>query len=57
MHPSSDDILKANTVVSVEPGIYIEGWGGIRIEDLLVIDEKSPGRNLTKCPKDFIVIK
>jgi Xaa-Pro aminopeptidase len=30
---SSDDILLENMVFTVEPGIYIPGWGGIRIED------------------------
>jgi Xaa-Pro aminopeptidase len=36
--PNSEDILKANMVFSIEPGIYITGWGGVRIEDLAVMD-------------------
>lgn len=36
--PNSDDILVDGMVFSVEPGIYLPGWGGVRIEDLAVLE-------------------
>ena len=35
----SEEVLKENMIVSVEPGIYVDGLGGVRIEDLVVIKE------------------
>ena len=37
MAPRSEDILKENMIVSVEPGIYVDGFGGARIEDIVVV--------------------
>ena len=36
--PNSTDILTSGMVFSIEPGIYVPGWGGVRIEDLAVIE-------------------
>ncbi len=36
--PNSEDILTERMVFSVEPGIYLPGWGGVRIEDLAIIE-------------------
>jgi len=35
----SDQVLQINNVVTVEPGIYLPGWGGVRIEDDIIIEE------------------
>jgi Xaa-Pro aminopeptidase len=40
--PTSTDTLVSANVVTIEPGIYLEGTGGIRIEDLVVIKDGAP---------------
>lgn len=47
--------IEKNTILSVEPGIYIEGKYGVRIEDIVVIDDGSY-RNLTKSDKKLLEI-
>lgn len=50
---ASDTVLKPGMVVTVEPGIYLPGIGGVRIEDDVVITETGI-RRLTESTKDFI---
>ncbi len=52
--PGSADILREGAVVTVEPGAYISGVGGVRIEDTLVITPTG-ARALTKSTKDTIL--
>ena len=39
LSPDSKDTLEAGNVVTVEPGIYIAGFGGIRIEDTVLVTD------------------
>lgn len=52
----SEVILKSNMVITDEPGIYIPGKFGIRIEDTVVIG-KSTGVPLTKSTKEYVIIQ
>jgi Xaa-Pro dipeptidase len=48
----SNEILAAGNVVSDEPGIYIHGFGGVRIEDTVLITRGGP-RRITDFPRDI----
>jgi Xaa-Pro aminopeptidase len=47
--------LQTGHVVTVEPGVYLEGWGGIRIEDTISVGPDGP-EVLTPAPKDRWII-
>lgn len=47
----STDVLEPGMVVTVEPGLYRKDFGGVRIEDLLVVTGTA-SRHLTRAPKD-----
>jgi Xaa-Pro aminopeptidase len=51
----SDDVLAAGEVVTVEPGIYLPGDLGVRIEDLVVVTDEGL-RNLSTLPKELQLV-
>jgi len=52
----SDDVLTPGEVVTVEPGIYLPGSLGVRIEDFVVVEEDGL-RNLSSLPKDLQLVE
>jgi Xaa-Pro aminopeptidase len=55
LRPESEDVLQVDGVVTVEPGIYHPGVGGIRIEDLVIIGENGP-EVLTTFTKELVTV-
>jgi Xaa-Pro aminopeptidase len=53
--PRSEDVLAANEVVTIEPGVYLPGELGVRIEDLIVVAE-SGCHNLSGLPKALQIV-
>ena len=50
--PLSSDTVEENMVFTVEPGVYIPGWGGVRIEDMVLVTKKG-AHVLTTLPKEL----
>jgi len=53
--PRSDVMLEEGMVFTIEPGIYIPGFGGVRIEDTVAVTADGC-RLLTKVPKKLQVV-
>lgn len=52
---NDDTILQAGMAVTIEPGIYLPDWGGVRIEDTVLV-ENDGCRVLTSSPKDTLLL-
>jgi len=53
--PESEDVLEPGNVITCEPGIYLEGRGGVRIEDLVLITDGEPDV-LSSYTKDLVTV-
>ncbi|MDR3270607.1 MAG: Xaa-Pro peptidase family protein [Peptococcaceae bacterium] len=56
LNRSEEQLLEPGMLVTVEPGIYLPGWGGVRIEDLVLVTQDGC-EVLTQAPKEFIIIE
>ena len=55
LSPSGNIVMDNNMVVTVEPGIYVPRLGGVRIEDMIVIQDDKP-LILTKSTKELVIV-
>jgi Xaa-Pro aminopeptidase len=53
--PTSEAVLRSGMAITIEPGLYIPGWGGIRIEDTLVVRRQGCDF-ITRTAKDLTVL-
>tara|TARA_B100000408_G_scaffold82516_1_gene63039 strand:- start:193 stop:1275 length:1083 start_codon:yes stop_codon:yes gene_type:complete len=53
--PQSEQVLEVNNVMTIEPGIYLAGWGGVRIEDDIIIGQDDC-EILNQTTKDLVVL-
>jgi Xaa-Pro aminopeptidase len=54
MSKKCEQVLEPGMVLTVEPGIYLPGWGGVRIEDTVLVAENG-AECLTRFPKDSLI--
>lgn len=55
LNPRSSTVLKSGMVVTVEPGIYIPEWGGVRIEDMVLVTKEGM-ELLTGSSRELIIL-
>jgi len=55
VYHTNQDLIRENMVFTLEPGVYLPGWGGIRIEDIVKVT-KTGCVEITKYPKDKIKV-
>jgi Xaa-Pro dipeptidase len=53
LDPGGETVLEEGMVVTIEPGVYLPGWGGVRIEDDVVV-EQAGGRTLTAADRGLL---
>ena len=56
LNPELESTLAPGNVVTVEPGIYLPGLGGVRIEDLVIVHEDGP-EVLSAFTKELVVVE
>ncbi|HWH31725.1 MAG TPA: Xaa-Pro peptidase family protein [Egibacteraceae bacterium] len=56
LHGAATATLRAGMAVTVEPGVYLPGVGGVRIEDVVVVADQGPPEVLTTSPRELLVL-
>ena len=52
---AENDVLKPGMVVTIEPGVYLPGWGGVRIEDMVLVTDTGC-RRLSQSAKELVIL-